>query len=200
MESYSTMIKMRELLDLYRYWKKSFSAPAPSKIKRAVLERHGLSEATWVETGTYFGDTTKFLSKKALYVHSIEPQPEIFAIASKRLRLLPNITLHNGTSEEMLVKILPNLHGNVCFWLDGHYSGGNTFRGPSDTPLMHELEQISKLISNWDAVVIAIDDIRLCGQYHVYGSYPELNYLVEFAKSNNLDWQIEHDIFVAKSK
>jgi len=194
------MNKIREILDLCRYWNKSFTAPAPKGIKQAVLERHGLNEATWIETGTFYGDTTKFLSERAFFVHSIEPQAEIFEAASRRLRHLPNVTLHQGISEEILPKILPGIHGNVCFWLDGHYSGGNTFRGPADTPLMIELEQISKSISNWDAVVIAIDDIRLCGQFHVYGSYPELDYLVDFARSQNLDWQIEHDIFIAKSK
>jgi len=103
-------------------------------------------------------------------------------------------------SEEVLPKILSTLEGNVCFWLDGHYSGGNTFAGPSDTPLLFELEQISKFISDWDRVVIAIDDIRFCGKFHIYGKYPALNHLVDFARAHDLSWHIEHDIFVTKSR
>jgi hypothetical protein len=45
-----------------------------------------------------------------------------------------------------------------------------------------------------------IDDVRLFnGSVHVYGSYPTLDTLVDWARQHNLAWHIEHDIFVARS-
>lgn len=96
--------------------------------------------------------------------------------------------------------LLPKLSGKINFFLDGHYSGGETFAGPNDCPLLDELNFISQNLPRFQAVTILIDDIRLCGKKHSYGLYPSLDNLVDFARSNNLDWHIEHDIFVAKTK
>jgi hypothetical protein len=46
-----------------------------------------------------------------------------------------------------------------------------------------------------------IDDIRLfTGKIHSYGAYPTLDYLVDWARDLALDWHIEHDIFIVKTK
>lgn len=108
--------------------------------------------------------------------------------------------VHNEISEVFLPRILPTLSGNVCLWLDGHYSAGETFAGPNDTPLFEELEAIRQNISRFDNISVLIDDIRFCGRQHSYGSYPSLSELVDFAVGLGLDWYIEHDIFIAKSK
>lgn len=78
--------RLSELIQLTKYVNSGFAAPAPNLAKRTVLGRNALSDATWVETGTYYGDTTEFLSGIARLVHSIEPQDEIFVSAAKRLK------------------------------------------------------------------------------------------------------------------
>lgn len=179
---------------------RAYAAPAPYPVKQQVFLRNNLSNATWVETGTLHGDTSDFLSRHAIYVHTTEPEPELFEKAKKRFERYTNVMVHNDNSEVFLPRILSQLTGNICLWLDGHYSGGGTFAGPNDTPLLYELKAIAENIHRFDAVSILIDDIRYCGKKHIYGSYPSLNELVAFAESLNLGWYIEHDIFIAKTK
>jgi hypothetical protein len=66
-----------------------------------------------------------------------------------------------GDSVQVLPKILQNIKEVVVFWLDGHWSMGDTAKGPLDVPLLHELDAISKHpIKNH---ILLIDDIRLIG-------------------------------------
>jgi hypothetical protein len=117
--------------------------------------------------------------------------------AMKNCQNLTNISFYLGTSEERLEAIVSSIIGDCCFWLDGHYSAGNTFQGETDTPIRHELKVISRHINNLGKVVVLIDDIR-CS--HLYKqSYPSLNFYVNWATTNGLDWIIEHDIFIAKT-
>ncbi len=180
--------------------KRDYAGPSPKHIKDSVLRRCNLPDATWVETGTYHGDTTQILSQMASKVITIEPEPRLFLRAKQRFESDQSITVINDISERALPIVLPNLDGNVCFWLDGHYSAGETFAGPNDTPLVFELSAIEKHLSRFTSVSVAIDDIHLCGKRHAYGDYPSLNYLVEFATRNQLAWMIEHGIFVACSQ
>ena len=106
------------------------------------------------------GSTTSFLSEIFPVVHTIEPSSECLQIARQNLKASKNIIFHNGTSEECLESICKSLTGDICFWLDGHYSSGITFQGDKDTPIIYELETISKYISNFNNAVIFIDDIH----------------------------------------
>jgi hypothetical protein len=121
-----------------------FASPSPSFIKRSCIKRNCYPNATWVETGTYLGETTSFMSKLGTKVFSIEPEPELFLNAKIRLSKHINVEILNGTSEDVLPNLLPNINGDVNFWLDGHYSMGITFKGERDTPIIQELEAIPK--------------------------------------------------------
>ena len=186
----------------FKQWQESnFSSPSPNSVKRACLLRNGLPNAIWVETGTYLGDSTLEMAKTAAMVFSLEPELELYENASKRFSSFDNVELINGTSEDIFPGLLPNLSGDVCFWLDGHFSGGSTYKGPNDTPITIELEFIKKNLLAFKKLVVMIDDIRLfTGKIHSYGAYPTLDYLVDWARDLALDWHIEHDIFIAKTK
>jgi len=201
---------MRALIDstlgAWRLWRdalewrsRGFAAPSPDRIKRAVLLRHHLSDATWVETGTYRGETTAVLARVARHVVSLEPEPALYEAARQRFANTPNVELVNATSEAAFPTLLPRLEGSLCFWLDGHFSGGPTFKGPNDTPILQELEQIAAQLPRWPQVAVLVDDLRLfTGQVHAYGPYPPLGTLVQWAERHALAWHIEHDIFVAR--
>lgn len=188
-------------LNDYTTWaSRGFAAPSPHFIKQACLVRNGIANATWVETGTYVGSTTEVLSKYALKVYSIEPEPTLFTNAKNRFASVDNTEIINGTSEEIFPTLLPQINGDVNFWLDGHYSGGETFQGSQDTPIIDELQQIAINISHFDRVCVLIDDLRAFETFlNQESKYPTLNFLVDWAKSNNMNWHIEHDIFVAKN-
>lgn len=186
---------------LYRAWdKRDFAAPSPHFIKQRVLLRNGLPSATWVETGTYMGETTRVLSKVASMVYSVEPEPKLFARADQLFRDTANVKILNGTSESVFPGLLSKLSGDVCFWLDGHYSAGLTFKGEKDTPIIEELAAISESLGRMGKVVVLIDDIRCFNpKLPEFASYPPIDFLVDWARKHKMSWHIEHDIFVARN-
>lgn len=182
-----------------RSWvRRKYAPPSPSFVKRAVLLRNGLPNCLWVESGTYLGHTTRVLASCSAQVISIEPDVNLFGKARSKFKKVKNITLVNGLSEDLLPGILADLRGNVCFWLDGHFSEGVTFRGPQDTPIRVELATIGRFLSNFDKVVVFVDDIRMFESATKSPEYPPLNFLVNWANSNGFSWKIEQDIFVAR--
>jgi glycosyltransferase involved in cell wall biosynthesis len=187
--------------NLYTDWAdREFAAPSPHFVKHKVLLRNGLRDATWVETGTFLGDTTSALSKVAKMVYSIEPEPTLFAKAEQRFSSISNVKIIKGLSEDVFPNLLPTLSGNVCFWLDGHYSAGITFKGPQETPIMDELKGIGRHLTQLNKVVVMIDDVRCFNPRNPeFSAYPPLDDLVDWARGHNLTWNIEHDIFVAKT-
>jgi hypothetical protein len=179
---------------------RDFSPPSPHYIKQRVLQRHSLPDTTWIESGTHLGLTTKKLAKYSKIVYTIEPEPKLYSFAKKRLATFNNVHIINSLSEVALPTILKQVNGNVCFWLDGHFSAGNTHKGPQDTPIIDELSIITSNLSRLDLVVIMVDDVRCFDPNNEeYSSYPSLSYLVNWAHLNKLNWIIEHDIFIAKN-
>ncbi|MBU1425732.1 MAG: hypothetical protein KKH12_08480 [Gammaproteobacteria bacterium] len=184
-----------------RQWaERQYAAPSLAHIKRAVLLRLGAPNAIWVETGTFMGDTAALLALEAREVYTIEPDRTLFEKAESRFFSNPSVHVIHGLSEEVFPTLLPTLSGTVNFWLDGHYSGGITHQGPTDCPVREELSNIEKNLARYANVTVLIDDIR-CFDPTVpeYADYPDVNFLVDWARNNNLLWHIEHDIFVAKS-
>jgi len=178
-------------------WKKrNFLENSPQIVKQKVFIKYGIKNAIWVETGTYLGTTTKYLSDLFPHVYSIEPELNLYTLACKRFEG-KNVTLFNDVSEKILPTLLPKLRGNVNFWLDGHYSAGVTFKGEKDCPIKEELQAIEQNFFNFDKLTILIDDVR-CFLPHnnSYTDYPSIDYLVDWARRMNLQWRIEHDIFI----
>ena len=191
---------LRNLQSWVQWKQRRYEAPSPLFIKRAVLLRNGLPDSTWIETGTYLGETTRFLAHRSRFVYSLEPEPTLFANAKHQFEGTGNVRIINGTSETVLPSLLPTISGNVNFWLDGHYSAGLTFKGPQDTPIGDELNCIAKNLAHFDRICVLIDDVRLftCNSNESSG-YPPLDFLVTWAKNTDLRWHIEHDVFVAKN-
>jgi hypothetical protein len=194
-------------------WRESgFSMPAPREVKWATLERLSLRGAAWIESGTYLGETTRFLTSIGPLVISLEPDPKLHFEASQRLSELTSegagkILLVNESSEQGFheaVKMLGG-HDRVNFFLDGHWSRGDTHQGVNDTPVLHELEVIGKSIEagTISDCRIFVDDARLFANQHredpldnSRGGYPPLDSLVNWARDNKGCWSIEHDLFI----
>lgn len=179
---------------------KDYFGPSPAFIKRRVLQRNSAPDSTWIETGTYLGETTRFLAGFSKFVHSIEPDAGLFQKATDNTRSHGNIRVLHGTSEVLFPEVLGKLQGNASFWLDGHYSAGVTYRGEHDTPIREELEAIGKHLLRLGKVAVLVDDVR-CFNPHIpeFAGYPDMDYLVDWARAHGLTWHIEHDIFVARN-
>lgn len=188
-------------INQYRDWSvRGFGPPSPQFIKHACLLRNGIPKAPWVETGTYLGHTTELLARNSTQVYSIEPEPTLFLNAKKHFSAFSNVEVINGLSEEIFPILLPRISGDVNFWLDGHFSGGITFKGKKDTPVIDELNSINENLDHFNRVCVLIDDIRYCDpQSPDHSDYPTIDFLVDWARRSKLIWHIEHDIFIAKN-
>ncbi len=161
-------------------------APPPHAVKQQVLrdfaEQYSLK--TLVETGTYYGDMVAAMKSQFETVYSIELSDELFEKARRRFKRSKNVTLIHGDSAEALDSIARRIEHPALFWLDGHYSGGETARGLFETPVLAELDQI--LRTNEDDVVI-IDDARLFG---TDPGYPTLEEVRDFIVKRRPDVDI----------
>ena len=198
---YLAKMLKRRVKPTFLYWaNKKFNLPAPQLIKVNVLARNGIKNGDWVETGTYLGDTTKFLAKqfpKSL-IYSLEPDKKLFQFTKLRLKRFKNIRLFNASSEEYFDKIVKDQKNTTNFWLDGHFSGDVTYKGNQISPILIELEIIEKYIKQMPSICVFVDDIRDFND-DLKSGYPSRDLLVNWATRNNLIWNIEFDIFIAKS-
>jgi len=177
---------------------RGFGPPSPQFIKLRILARNCISEAAWIETGTYLGETTKFLSKNSQMVFSIEPAELLHKFVSKRLIRLKNVQILLGTSEEVFESTINKLDGKANFWLDGHASGDITFSNQDVTPIVHELKILANHLPRFEEFAIFVDDVRGFADMGGASKYPSKEFLVEWANVNSCSWSIEHDIFIAK--
>jgi hypothetical protein len=192
---------VRNLAQWWEWRSRGYEAPLPPPVKRATLLRNGLPGSTWIETGTYRGETTAYLAARFPRVITIEPADELFRAAQERFSGEPRVQVLHGTSEEALPLALEGLSGDVSFWLDGHYSGGVTFNGPQVTPVVNELAAIADHRAQLGDIVLLVDDVRLFGAPGPEGQgYPTVSVLTDWADAQDLRWRFEHDIFVATSR
>ncbi len=183
---------------------RNFSPPSPDVIKHQILMNNNLKDSLWIETGTYYGETTKLLSKISKKTISIEADKNLFETSNRILKKFKNVEILNGKSEDLLDKVISkNLNfKNVCIYLDAHLcqdhlKNTKTFGNENTaTPILNELEIVSKYVASFEKIVVLIDDIRLFqGKFQ---NYPDKNALVNWCKENNFLWEIEQDIFICK--
>ena len=117
----------------------------------------------FVETGSYLGDGIQNALDTDNFeeIYSIELSSYYYKICKVRFADFSNVYLYRGDSSKVLKKVIKKIDAPATFWLDGHYSAGNTARGDTNSPILNELEIIKnhKLHTH----TILIDDVRLFG-------------------------------------
>lgn len=134
----------------------------PIHINKDNLAKYGSGD-TFIETGTYFGETVDMVLKTSLYknIHSIELNDELFNLAKIKYQNDPSVTIWHGDSVDRLREIVDSLEGPATFWLDAHASGSLCGGKTGGSPLLEELDIIAS--SPIKDHTIIIDDIRLFG-------------------------------------
>ena len=97
---------IKNLRSLKNWYKRNFRAPSPSFIKLKILNSENMDNCLWIETGTYYGETTYFLSKFAKKVISIEADKRLYNLASIKFKLFNNVEIFFSKSQEILETIL----------------------------------------------------------------------------------------------
>ena len=113
----------------------------------------------FIETGSYVGNgIQEALDANFNEIYSIELSDKYFSICKERFKNNKNVHLIKGDSSEVLFDVIKNFNEKITFWLDGHYSQGDTALGKTWSPLMMELDIIKSHRLNTHTIMI--DDLR----------------------------------------
>jgi hypothetical protein len=154
----------------------------------------------FIEGGTYFGGTAKEMAQYFEHVYTIEKSKKMYLLAQNNLRKCKNVTLLKGDTREYLNEIIDK-NDNLLFWLDAHWSGGDTYGADDECPLMEELEIIFKSNKNF---IILIDDARLFLSPpplpHKLHEWPTYNDIIRFLPQNWTTMVYEDVIYIYPDK
>ena len=68
-----------------------------------------MQDSAWIETGTYYGETTKILSQISNKIVSIEADQDLYNLAKKNFSNFKNIEVMFGRSEDKLTEALEKI-------------------------------------------------------------------------------------------
>jgi hypothetical protein len=125
-----------------------------------TLEDNYKKYLCFIETGTYLGGTIFALEPYFDKLHTIEFS-EYYYNDTKNKYNGNKINFILGDSSIVFETLLPTITDKCIFFLDGHWSGGNTGCSAKHCPLVEEITHIHHLFQH-EAIII-IDDVRLFG-------------------------------------
>ncbi len=150
----------------------------------------------FVETGTYDGQTALNAAPFFKEVHTVELAEGLYQKCKERLSDVKNVHVYHGQSPAFLKKIIPQCQGTVVFWLDAHYSGGNTAMSYDNyedseaiTPIRQELTAIA--CAGIKNCAVLIDDVRSFGsivdgiKYASCWAYPNIQEICKLGLNIN---------------
>jgi predicted nucleic-acid-binding Zn-ribbon protein len=162
----------------------------------------------FIETGTFTGKgVDAAIDAGFKKIISIELSEYFFLNCKKKFKNNKNVELYLGDSSKLLPNILDKINEPITFWLDGHWSGGNTACGDKPVPLYDELMAIKSHPIKTHTILI--DDIRLVKSKANEFKDIEFDFegLKKIIKSINKNYEIsflngrvDNDILVAKIK
>jgi hypothetical protein len=160
----------------------------PKKLTTELAKKYSIKQ--FVETGTQYGITSIWAAAHFDHVITIEASEVLFKEVNPKLSKYSNIEHVFGDSSTVLKK--QKVGFPALFWLDAHYSGGNTFSG--ENPLMKEIDFINTLGPN---VFIFIDDARFVTSKWRGEQFCLLNELIGKLKIYNRYIAIFEDVIIA---
>ncbi len=158
---------VRDLIDV-AWFRLHPTLPPPHGVKVGIVldyaRRAGIR--TLVETGTCRGAMVSKCARAFDKIFTIELDPVLARLAGSRLARFAHVHVRQGDSGRLLREILAIVREPCLFWLDAHWSGGDTAMGDTETPLVEELQAI--IDHGHPGHVVLIDDARMFGT----GVYP----------------------------
>ena len=178
-------------------WKATIKKWANKKMEKEIQDKNESSileykekfnPKIFIETGTYKGDMVRRMSSRFEKIYSIELSDDLYTKAREKFAHFSHIEILNGDSGIVLPKLLRRIKEPALFWLDAHYSTGETVRGSLDTPVEQELRAIlSHPVRNH---VILIDDAR---EFVGKNGYPPIANVEKMARENGYLFEMKND-------
>jgi hypothetical protein len=157
----------------------------------------------FIETGSFYGEGIQQALESGCFEHiySIELSHELQQHCCRSFASNLNVAIIQGDSQEVLPELLKMIDAPATFWLDSHYSSGNTAKGKTNTSLFAELEWIGQHPIKTHTLLI--DDVRCFGTADFdYLTLPET---IEIIQKINHRYQISlgngtflNDILIAQ--
>lgn len=159
----------------------------------------------FIETGSYLGDGIQMAVDAGFQnIYSIELSDKYYEISTERFSNLTSVCVIKGESQEVLGELINKIKTPITFWLDGHYSAGDTAKGKFIAPLIQELDCIGKHPIKTHKIII--DDLRCWNVYNPEHGFTTAD-LIKIIMEINPDYTIEYldghepkDILVAVVK
>ncbi|SOE21298.1 hypothetical protein SAMN06298216_1771 [Spirosomataceae bacterium TFI 002] len=172
----------------FKQWEQNGrSIPPPQVVKLFKIKELQASHKCdyFIETGTYKGDMIYANKHNFKNLISVELSPLYFAKAEKKFANDSNVKIHFGDSGKLMPEIIKNLDAKALFWLDGHFSSGQTAQGELDCPIFGELDAI---FSSPHKHVLLIDDARFFNGTNDYPTIPTLKkYIADHQPSSTFE-------------
>lgn len=134
--------------------------PSISKIELEKLKDDYKNYFCFIESGTLEGETIFNMEPHFDKLYTIEYSEKYFNLAKNKYNG-DKINFIQGDSSIVFETLLPTIKDNTIFFLDGHWSGGDTGHATKDCPLIEEITHINNLFKNKG--IIIVDDYRLFG-------------------------------------
>ncbi len=184
--------ELRVLVYEWERFKGPFALPHALKQKTILSYQKKNNCDILIETGTFRGDMIQAQLTNFKEIYSIELNPVFWKKAIDKFRNSPQVKLLQGDSGEVMHTLIPTIKSPALFWLDGHYSGGDTAKGNLECPIYEELHAI---FTSEIYHTILIDDAR----YFIgKRDYPTIDELKAFIKKHNKNYTLSvvEDIIV----
>ncbi len=152
------------------------------KMSRIKNFKNKYNFESFIETGTFYGQTTRFASKIFKKVVSIEIYEPLFLLNKESFLKYLNVEILFGDSKHKLEDAIKTTNGSTLFWLDGHYSGDGTGIGEGVCPILKEIGTIKKYCDR--SFIIIVDDRRLFNGKDDYPKIDEFKSFIDYTFPN----------------
>ena len=127
-------------------------------ITLALQLRDALGLKAAVETGTFYGNSAAGLADHFEQVWTVELSERLWKEAKARHSARRNIVFLHGGSEDVLPML--DTGSPALYWLDGHWSVGETAGEANQCPVLDEIRAIDNTPHGARSAIL-IDDARL---------------------------------------
>ena len=159
--------------------------------------RDSLGFENFVETGTFHGYTAAWAAQHFRSVYTVERSETLYRRASGKLEEYANVTREWNDTEPFLSTKL-EMVSPAIFWLDAHWSGGETAGIDDECPLLRELCVIAPTM---DRNVLLIDDAGLFQHAppppHKPGQWPTVDQIIAAVSTRHPVWWCIFDDVIA---
>ena len=171
--------------------------PAPQEYKIKTIKEYAkeFDTSTFVETGTHTGSTLFSVKDHFDRLYSIELGQKLYNAAVIKFKGIEKISLIYGDSGVELKKLVALLACKSLFWLDAHWSWGNTAKGNTDSALHSELPAVLSLPEEMGNVILIDDTYSM----HDGDGYLSVDTIIDRISKSYPTYKIEIDGYIIRA-